>query len=208
MTLEDGMHPVSVPVGECRCIGTPHAQGDEVFLKPELDVPMAMAAHAAMNMESLTKRVRSGELSMTQANAETQYALTSVYLRFAITGWTFVDAKGNPEPITQANITRLLPWGKGGAEVAERADTLYSEPLFAPLVEASEAATKLLEKEAAEAAQRLNRQQRRQMKKSSPNGQTEKSISVTRHSGNMPQALSPRSLPPSSAGRPSEVPVP
>ena len=117
MTFADRGQPVEVNVGECRCPGTPHAL-DTVWLKPELDVPLAIAANAAI------RAIEVGELSVGEANSEVQYALTGVYLRHSIVRWNLVDEKGDDVPITASNITRLLPWGNGGGEVAEAADTL------------------------------------------------------------------------------------
>lgn len=192
MTIADRGQPVEVNVGECRCPGTPHAL-DSVWLKPELDVPLAIAANAAI------RAIEVNELNAAEANAEVQYALTGVYLRHSIVRWTFVDEKGDV-PITASNIARLLPWGNGGGEVAEAADALYSEKLFAPLVEAVEQAAK-------EQAKLLNREQRRLMRKSSANGRMPRSTSATQGSGSMPRVPSAPSSPTSSDGQPSEVPT-
>ena len=195
MPITDRGQPVEVHVGACRCPGTPHAL-DTVWLKPELDVPLAIAANAAIDAPELARRFQAGELSLAEANSETQYALTGVYLRHSIQRWTFVDEKGDGILVTPANITRLLPWGNGGGEVAEMADSLYSGPLFAPLAEAVAKAEK-------EQAASLNREQRRLMKKSSHNGQTAPSTSANPTSGTKPPEPSAPSLPGSSAGPPS-----
>jgi hypothetical protein len=188
MSIADRGQPVEVSCGPCRCPGAVHTL-DTVWLKPELDVPLAIAANAAI------RSIEVGELSVGEANSEVQYALTGVYLRHSIIRWSFVDEKSEAIPITNANITRLLPWGNGGGEVAEAADSLYSEALFAPLVEAVAKAEK-------EAAQTRNREQRRLMKKSSHNGQTGSSTSAIPSSG--PTHLEPSlpSSPGSSAGEP------
>jgi hypothetical protein len=107
-----------------------------VYLIDALSVPMAAGALAAMEGTPAT------EGSM-------QAMLVSVYLqpvpRGAIEGWTFQEKPSNPAPdwdglpepvpVTDANIARLLSWGKGGMEVAERCNELYAGDLFAPLVE-------------------------------------------------------------------------
>ena len=189
MSITDRGQPVEVNVGACRCPGTPHAL-DTVWLKPELDVPLAIAANAAI------RAIEIGELSIGEANSEVQYALTGVYLRHSIIRWNLVDEKGEPVPITSSNITRLLAWGKGGGEVAEAADGLYSEALFAPLVEAVAKAER-------EQTASLNREQRRQMKRSLGNGRTASLTSASPASG--PTRLEPSapSSPTSSAGLPS-----
>ena len=184
MSIADRGQPVEVNVGDCRCPGSPHAL-DTVWLKPELDVPLAIAANAAI------RSIEVGELSAGEANAEVQYVLTGVYLRHSIVRWTFTDEKGLDIPITPSNVARLLPWGNGGGEVVEAADNLYSEKLFAPLV----AAMAVLEKAQEEA--------RPPTRKSSGNGRTASPTSATPSSGDTPPEPSSPSSPTSSAGQPS-----
>jgi hypothetical protein len=64
-----------------------------------------------------------------------QEQLAIVWIRHAIVDWTFVDEDGDKVPLTEANIARALPYGKGGRLVAERADDLYAEDILAPLAE-------------------------------------------------------------------------
>jgi hypothetical protein len=65
-----------------------------------------------------------------------QAALTAGYMSpapaGAIADWSFVDEKGEAEPVTPESIERLIPWSDGGMEVAERADALYGSDLLAP----------------------------------------------------------------------------
>jgi hypothetical protein len=77
-----------------------------------------------------------------------QATLVAIFLqpvpRGAIAGWSFLEKPANPGsdwnglpepvPLTDENIARLLPWGKGGLEVAEKCNELYAGDLFAPLV--------------------------------------------------------------------------
>ena len=63
--------------------------------------------------------------------------LGRVFIEEGITDWTFVDEDGDQLSVTPANIERLLPWGKGGSLVAERANDLYGEAILAPLVKRS-----------------------------------------------------------------------
>lgn len=201
MSVADRGQPVEVPCGRCRCPGGVHASGDSVWLKPALDVPLAIAANAAIRSMDIGGRIQSGALAVAMADSEVQYALTGVYLRHSIVRWTFVDDKGNPISISPDEVDRLLPWGSGGGEVAEKADELYSEALFAPLAKAVAEAEKA-------AALTLNREQRRLMKKSSPRGRTVPSTSARNGSGDTPPEPSPPSSPPSSAGEPSGVLTP
>jgi hypothetical protein len=119
-------HRVDVNVGACRCPTGPHAPlGDTVSLAPKLTVPMGAA---------LTLRLRGAhpDLPSVQGDLVAGYLAPSPI--GAITGWSFVDEKGEPMPITQENIDTLLPWENGGMEVAEKADELYSSDLLAPFV--------------------------------------------------------------------------
>ena len=106
-----------------------------VYLIPTLSVPMAAGALAAMEGTPAT------EGSM-------QATLIAVFLqpvpRGAVAGWTFRekpdplpsdwDGLPAPVPVTDDNIARLLPWGDGGMEVAEKCNELYAGDLFRPLL--------------------------------------------------------------------------
>lgn len=105
--------------------------GGTVYLIPTLSVPMAAGLLAQLDGTPAT------EGSM-------QAMLVAGYLqpvpRGAIVGWTgavFMEPGGDglPEiaPVTDANIARLLPWGSGGIEVAEKCNELYAGDLFRPL---------------------------------------------------------------------------
>jgi hypothetical protein len=83
---------------------------------------MGIAATAALR--------RSGRLP-----GDVEAALGSVYLRYGIVDWTFTE--NGPVPITPENIDHWLPWDKGGEEVADRADNLYSGTVLAPLLRRS-----------------------------------------------------------------------
>lgn len=115
---------VVIRTGDCPCPGTPHLE-EHVFLEPALTLPMASGAAAAIRYADPTA-------------AAQQAALISAYLPAAIRSWSFVErddaGKVRSVPVTRENMDRLLPWDKGGWEVAEQADGLYSEMLLRPLV--------------------------------------------------------------------------
>lgn len=144
-----------------------------VYLIPTLSVPMAAGLLAALEGTPAT------EGSM-------QATLVAGYLQpvpqGAIAGWTFVDDELQPVPVTLENIERLLTWGDGGLEVAERCNTLYSGDLFRPL-----------------AARRS---------KSLPPSQTGASTSPTPEPGSKRPKHSKPSSPNGTAGMASVVPVP
>lgn len=126
MTTVDGMQPVVVNVGPCRCIGgadTLHPDGDVVYLAPEASMTLGLRANGAIG-------------DAVNDAARLTASLGRVFIEEGITDWTFVE-NGLPVPVTPANIERLLPWGRGGSDVSERADGLYSEAVLAPLVRRS-----------------------------------------------------------------------
>lgn len=124
--------PVPVPVGACRCPGTPHGDGDIVYLAPLLSAVGGMAAQGAIS-DAGTDSVLLQEL------------LWRIYRDHGIVGWNLVDDDG-PLPLTADNKTAALPYGHGGQLVADKADDLYSEdvlrPFLARLAELEKAAKK------------------------------------------------------------------
>lgn len=121
MSRLDTIEPVVVEVGPCECADGPH-ETDLVYLAPKLTMAGGMAAQGAI-AASDGDSIRLQEL------------LAEVWVRHGITGWNFLDDKGQPIPLTPENIARALPYGKGGRLVAERADDLYAEDILAPLVQ-------------------------------------------------------------------------
>lgn len=117
--------PVAVPLEACYCPGTPHGDGDVVYLAPALSMAGGMAAQAAA-VEGLTDSIRLQEL------------LATIWLRHGVVGWNLLDEDGKALSLDPATIDRALPYGKGGRLVAEKADDLYAEDILAPLVKWSE----------------------------------------------------------------------
>ncbi len=119
---------VVVRAGDCPCPDAVHTE-ERVYLEPVLTLPVASGAATAIRYADAT------------ASAQ-QAALINAYLPAAIRSWTFLEATVQkdgkrlvlPVPVTRENMERLLPWDKGGLEVAEQADGLYSEMLLRPLV--------------------------------------------------------------------------
>ncbi len=112
--------PLPVAVGECLCPGSPHHDGDTIWLRPELDAGGGFAVTIAMqgDPENLTER------------------LGRAYLAAGIVEWTFLDSAGVPVPVTRANIRRLR-WSGPIYTVADRASDLYGSAVLDPLVAAS-----------------------------------------------------------------------
>lgn len=120
------MEPVDMVVraGDCPCPGSPHSE-EHVYLEPELTLTMAAAGAMAIQTAGLDP-------------IDQQAKLTDAYLPRAIRTWTFLELGPNqrvqPVEITREAMNRLLPWDKGGIELVEQCDSLYSEALVRPLV--------------------------------------------------------------------------
>ena len=188
--------PIAVPVreGACPCPGTPHT-GEIVYLRPNVSVALGTAAtnvsQAAVTGYLETHpdtRARLADATDREAKLreltkgivpDASAGLAEVYLEYGIVSWTFTDAQGKPRQITPEAIAELLPWDEGGMEVGERADTLYSDRIFAPLA--------------------------RRSARSSPPGPTEPPTSPIPLSGHKRPKRSKRSSQIETAGRPSAV---
>ncbi len=136
----------------CSCPGKPHEQ-DTVSIPEVADVRIGTAGSVAWGrtpgiVEDMTA------------------ALMAAFLHAAPRAWTFVDAEGEPLPLTAANIDVRLTWAGGGKEVADKAAELYTDDLFHPLVVAMEAEAK-----------------KRAKSKASNSGRTADSTSPTPESG-------------------------
>lgn len=92
---------------------------ETVHLRPSITVPMGIAA-----MYAIQSGVANGA-----DEADLRGALAQVYLHHAIESWTFTEGL-EPVPVTPANVDRLLPFHRGGMEVAAAADNLYSADLL------------------------------------------------------------------------------
>ena len=165
---EEANAAVVVRSGDCPCPGTPHTD-ERVTLAPALTLPVASGAFAAYAGAEATVSAQ-------------QAALIAAYLPATITAWSFTDERGQPVPITRENMDRLLPWDKGGLEVANAADGRYSPTLIAPLA--------------------------RLIAMQSPPTPTDSSTSANPASGPLPPEPSASFSPDDSAGMPSAVLVP
>src|SRR5437773_8124088 len=112
--------PVPVRVGQCRCPGEPHGDGDVVYLHREVSMSGGMGIKAALTSQ-ITDPI------------EAQTILARAYFG-EIGAWTFTDEDGDPVPITPESANRLLPWARGGREVAEKADDLYIADVATPFL--------------------------------------------------------------------------
>lgn len=120
---------VPVPLGYCPCLGTPHPDGDIVYLYPELSVPAGIRARAwfVEAMQGTTDTVT------------LQEQIAGLWLSVAVARWTFLFDDGQPIPLTPENVLRALPYGKGGRLVADKADDLYVDSVVTPLAQGLDA---------------------------------------------------------------------
>jgi hypothetical protein len=102
----------------CRCPGSPHLDGDTVWLRKELTPEGGFA---------VLRAIRDAEGNVDRL-PET---LGRAYAESGIVDWTFLDADGEPVPCTP-ETRRQLAWAVV-YPVAERGDGLYAADLLAPL---------------------------------------------------------------------------
>lgn len=129
---------VPVCVGACLCPGTPHADGDFVYLRPKLSLASGIILQEPVNdWLQVPTAQRPGQEFM---RAE----LSERYLTLGIAEWNIEDEAG-VIPVNSATIRiHLLDDYFRSQAVADKADDLYSEVALDPLrklVAASSAAT-------------------------------------------------------------------
>jgi len=117
--------PVAVPLGECQCPGAPHAGGDTVYLRAELDAAGGLGVVATFtsgDSDALIER------------------MGRAYLIAGIVDWTFTDEAGAKVPVTHDNIRRLR-WTASTLTLANAASDLYGEAVLSPLVQTASASS-------------------------------------------------------------------
>lgn len=122
--LDRVSEPVPVRLGFCPCEGTPHEDGDVVYLRAELEPLEGVRARAIVG------QMIEGSIDQVEANVR----MAALWLDIGIVDWTFLTDDGKPIPVTPENIVRALPYGKGGQLVADAADDLYTRMVIDPLV--------------------------------------------------------------------------
>ena len=124
--MPDSLVPVAV--GACRCIGTPHPDGDFVYLRPKLRFVHTSAIKYEL---VLARQAAGGNLSV----SDTLAILSQGYVLHGVDSWNLTDAQGKPRPVTQAEVEeQILEDPDRSLMVAEEADNLYSEQVILPLV--------------------------------------------------------------------------
>lgn len=124
MSVLDRPALVPVPLGFCPCEGKPHPDGDVVYLRPDLEPLQGVRA------KSVVAGWIEGRADAVTVNVE----LAALWLDIGIAEWTFLDDDGEPIPVTSENIALALPYARGGRQVADAADDLYTPMVIDPLV--------------------------------------------------------------------------
>lgn len=116
----------SVPVTTaCPCPGTPHANGDTVYLRARLGLAAGIAVQRLI-IESNQPRPDVAEITGLLAEA---------YLLHGVESWTFTDEQGEAVAVNPVTIRSILLADFSLASpVADAADDLYMAPVILPLV--------------------------------------------------------------------------
>lgn len=123
---------VEVNVGECLCPGTPHANGDLVYLRAKMGYTGGAVLQGEMSEYLATPVAERG--SWMKLNAR----LKALYLEEGIEAWNLVDGEGNRIPVSTGTIREQFLEDFAKADrvtvIADKADELYYEAVLAPLV--------------------------------------------------------------------------
>jgi hypothetical protein len=136
---------VPVRIRDCQCPDTPHAEeGDVVYLPPRISTPAALECqrHYAASMRDAIREVL-GDKPVTDEMVDVfkdqlgQVSIelmtlrwTPIFLRLA-KGWNVVDEVGLPVPF---DPQILIDDFSIGSPVADKANDLYFDVVFSPLV--------------------------------------------------------------------------
>jgi hypothetical protein len=110
--------PVEVRVRGCECPGSPHPDGDVVYLAPKLSLAGGLAASA--------------DISAALGNGTMLAQLWQVtFVRYGAIGWNWLDEDGDPVPF---DVNVLLDDYDLASPVAEKADELYGDTVARPFL--------------------------------------------------------------------------
>jgi hypothetical protein len=110
--------PVAVRVRGCECPGTPHPDGDVVYLRPKLSLAGGLAASADIST-ALGSGTMLAELWLV------------TFVRHGAFAWNLVDEDGDPVPF---NVEVILEDYDLAVPVAEKADELYGDTVARPFL--------------------------------------------------------------------------
>lgn len=117
---------IPVRIGECLCPGSPHADGDFVYLRPKLGLSAGIALQRLIVEANQQQGVDAAEMTGKLAEA---------YLLHGVAEWTLLDANGKLIPVTNETVAyQILSDFSRSEAAADKADDLYMGPVLAPLV--------------------------------------------------------------------------
>lgn len=122
----------------CPCPGTPHPDGDTVYLRDKLGL-RAGATLQSLIIASRRQNARDDDAEppplTPMQTAEVNGNLIEQYVLLGVVGWTFVDGKGQKVPVHSDTIRSwLLDDFERATPVADAADDLYKDAVIGPLV--------------------------------------------------------------------------
>ena len=123
---------VPVRIGVCLCPGTPHADGDFIYLRPKLDLRGGFRVKRRLldlNQAAFAEGGPSPDM------AELEIQLAEAYLSEGIAAWNLVDAEGVGREVTPDSLREFLFYDYSRSELAaDKADDLYRPAVLDPLV--------------------------------------------------------------------------
>lgn len=133
------MQPTTaVPGIPCPCPGSPHPEGDTVYLREKLGLRAGTTLQhliiASRRQNASDDDVEPPPLTPMQI-AEVNGNLIEQYVLLGVVGWTFVDEKGRTVPVHSDTIRSwLLDDFERATPIADKADDLYKDAVIGPLV--------------------------------------------------------------------------
>lgn len=122
-------------VRDCACPGTPHPDGDEVYLRPHLDLAGGLAAEGAL-LESVRRYPLSDNAPkaveakvVAERTAYLRPAWFEIFLRHGAIGWNLLDSDGHAVPF---DVDDLIGDYSLARLAAEQANEQYSGSVLAP----------------------------------------------------------------------------
>jgi hypothetical protein len=133
-----------VRVRDCSCPGNPHEDGDEIYLRPTLDLEGGLAAEAALldaaRLFPMPAGIGDVDDKLIARNPAIGKIITDrtnflrpkwfdLFLRHGAVGWNLLDEEGNAIPF---DIEALLADYSMARMAAEEANDRYSGAVLAP----------------------------------------------------------------------------
>jgi hypothetical protein len=115
---------IEVSLGECRCPGTPHPDGDLLYLRPKL----GLAAGVAIQQTVI-------DMAGNRSAPDITGLLSEAYLRYGVADWNLLDDAGKPLELTPETLReQVLDDFERATPAADRADELYMQATIGPLL--------------------------------------------------------------------------